>query len=168
MYKSTRMRLCMRGVILSNAFKSYLSEQSYNWPVGKKSTDFDDAYVRDIYVTDTKLHNLKLIGKFFKTEDEEDKYAEAHMVNIGNGTIHSNFSNLPFLHVVKKDQAVLGGHKIMDDGILVVGRQYWSRGMPTMIAMEAPFDDYLAFIEDDMGIEPSDKPTPELYKGYDN
>jgi hypothetical protein len=158
----------MRGVILSNAFKSYLSEQSYNWPVGKKSTDFDDAYVRDIYVTDTKLHNLKLIGKFFKTEDEEDKYAEAHMVNIGNGTIHSNFSNLPFLHVVKKDQAVLGGHKIMDDGILVVGRQYWSRGMPTMIAMEAPFDDYLAFIEDDMGIEPSDKPTPELYKGYDN
>ena len=61
----------MRGVRISNAFKSYLKEQSYNWPVGNKSTDFDDAYVRDIYVTDTKLHNLKLIGKFFKTEDDE-------------------------------------------------------------------------------------------------
>lgn len=56
----------------------------------------------------------------------------------------------------------------LHDGILVVGRQYWSHGMPTMIAMEAPFDDYLAFIEDDMGIEPSDKPTPELYKDYDD
>lgn len=162
------MRLCMRGVRLSKAFKSYLSEQSYNWSVGNKSTDFDDAYVSDIYITDDKLHNLKLIGKFFKTEDDEDKYAETHTVNINTGTVSSNFSNLPFLHVIKKDQAVLGGHKIMNDGILVVGTQYWNHGMPNMVAMEAPFDDYLAFIEDDMGIEPSDKPTPELYKEYDD
>jgi hypothetical protein len=158
----------VRGIILSKTFKDYLSEQSHNWRVGNKSTDFDDAYIKSIYVTKDKLHNLKLLGKFFKTEDEEDNYAEKHMVKINNGTMSSEFAKLPFLYVVDNDKPVMGGHKMMKDSILVVGHQYWSHGMPTMVAMEAPFDDYLAYIEDDLGIEPSDTPTPDLYKNYDN
>lgn len=157
-----------RGIKLSKTFKNYIYDQAYNWPVGKKSTDFsEDAFITNVYVTDDKIHNLNLLGKFFKNDDEEDAYAERHYVNIGNGTCSSSFCDMISLHVVKSDKNILGDHKIPKDHILVIGRQYYSRGMPAMLAMEAPFDDYLAYIEDDLGVEPSDKPSEKIYKGYE-
>lgn len=156
----------MRGIKLSKIFKNYLIDQAHNWSLGDKSTDFEGAHIEEVYVKTDKQHNLKLIGKFFNSEDEEDRYADTHTVTIDNLYTTRSFS-IPTLIVVNGEKSVHCGHKITKDGILVIGHKYCGHGRFRMVAMEAPFEDYLAYIEDEVGIKPDDTPTPELYKDYE-
>lgn len=158
----------MRGIRLSKTFKNYVEEQGYNWSVNDRPTDFTGAYIDYVCIRKDKLHNLKLLGKFFKTEDEEYEYAENHSVSFDNGTTSRSYDGFAQLCVIGKDEKcpVCGNHKIMTDGILVKAHKYWSHGLPTVSWMEAPFEDFLAYIEDDIGIKPDDTPTPEFYRHY--